>query len=455
MSLKILKFGGTSVGSPEAVRLAVSIIQSELPHGGVVVVSALSGTTDRILEAIAAAARGEVERSRELHQALWTRHGAMATSLLLGPELERIWKPLFERLAGLLEGMGLLWEATPRAKDAALAIGETLSAHLVTALLNASEVQASFLDVREVMLTDGRHGRARPRLGELRRTSLPWSEAVKAGRVVVTQGFLGQAPDGATTTLGRGGSDTSATLLGEAMGADEVQIWTDVDGVLTADPSLVPAARPIPVMSLEEASALSAFGAKVLHADSLAPVARAGFRLVVANTHRPEASRTAILREAPGRRPGQITSVAYKEGLACLRFPPERELETLLPSIVQLQEAGAVRYGLLSTPEGSLLVVRPESPAASAAIEQLREAGVAIEQGWCVVALVGDGLHRDHGACQRILAGLQDEAIAGILAGGTGISLAFLVREERLRTLIPRLHQAYVLGIEPSPSPIG
>ncbi len=444
MSLKILKFGGTSVGSPLALGLAASIIREELPGGGVVVVSALSGTTDRLLEAIAVAAKGDGPRAQELHRLLRNRHETMARELGLLEAVEATWRPLFERLAGLLEGMGLLWEATSRAKDAALAIGETLSANLVTALLNAQGTAAHFRDVREVLHTDNRHGKARPRLEDLPRTTAAWAKDVAEGQLIVTQGFLGQAPDGSTTTLGRGGSDTSATLLGEAMGAEEVQIWTDVDGVLSADPSLVPDARPIPEMSLEEASALSAFGAKVLHADSLAPVARAGFRLVVANTHRPQASRTVILKEARGRTPGQITSVAYKEGLALLRFPPERELESLFQGVALLQEAGAVRYGLLSTPEGSLLVVRPESTAAQAAIEQLQAAGIAVEQGWSVVALVGEGLHKDHGASQRILAGLQGEAISGILAGGTGISLAFLVRDERLRTLIPQLHGEFV-----------
>lgn len=449
MSIKVLKFGGTSVGSVAALRQAAHIIAAELPRGGVVVVSALSGTTDRLLEAIQAASRGDVSRALALHQAIVARHQSMADELGLTTAAISAWTPLFERLAGLLEGMGLLWEATPKAKDAALAVGETLSANLVAALLQAQGLPAEFRDVRTVLRTDNRHGRARPRLEALRQAARPWGAELRQGALFVVQGFLGQCPDGATTTLGRGGSDTSATLLGEALDADEVQIWTDVDGVLTADPSLVKEARPIAAMSLEEASALSAFGAKVLHADSLAPVARAGFRLVVANTHRPDASRTVILKEAPARAAGSITSVAYKEGLTCLRFSPERELDAVFQAVGQLQEAGAVRYGLLSTPEGSLLVVRSEQPAAAAAIEALRASGVATEDGWAVVALVGEGLHREPSTIQRILGSLQDEPLAGILSGGTGISLAFLVPEARLKGLIPQLHAAFVVVEEP------
>lgn len=442
MSIKVLKFGGTSVGSPEALRLAASIIQGEVPRGGVVVVSALSGTTDRITEAVNVAAQGNLGRARELHDLLWARHLEVANTLGLFQEVEPHWTPLFKRLAGLLEGMGLLWEASPRARDAALAIGETLSIHLVTALLQSHGVKAEALDVRTVMLTDGRHGKARPRLEAIRKAAQELVPRIQAGQILVTQGFVGAAPDGATTTLGRGGSDTSATILGEALGAFEVQIWTDVDGVLTADPSLVKEAQPIPEMSLDEAAALSAFGAKVLHADSLAPVGRGDFRLVVANTHRPQASRTVILKSPPARKVGEITSVAYKEGLVCLRFPPSQDLDAVFLAVARLQDAGATRYGLLSTPEGSLLVVRPEQSSAEQVLRALGSEGVLVERGWSLVALVGEGLHRDPGAFQGILDAFDHEPLGAVLAGGAGVSLAVLVREDRLRQLIPLLHTA-------------
>jgi len=438
--MRVLKFGGTSVGTAEALRRAASIVQAELPKGGLVVVSALSRTTDTILEAVDLAAKGQANEARERHGVLWRRHLAVARELGLLETVQPAWEPLFERLAGILEGMGLLWEATPRARDGALAVGETLSAHLLTALLEKEGCPAQFREARAVMRTDARHGRATPDLEAIKAACWNWSEEIQKGAVLVTQGFLGVAPDGATTTLGRGGSDTTATLLGEALGADEVQIWTDVDGVLSADPSLVSAARPIPTMSLREAAALSAFGAKVLHADSLAPQARAHFRLVVANTHRPDASRTEICVHAPDRNPGEITSVAYKEGLACLRLPPARDLEPLFHAALRLQEAGAVRYGLLSTPDGSLLVVRPETAAAEALLEELVGTGLDLQRGWAVVALVGEGLRQAPGRALGLLSSLQDEPIAGILAGDTGVSLAFLVPETRLPTLIPRLH---------------
>ena len=444
MSLKVLKFGGSSVGSAEALRRAAAIVRTELPTGGLVVVSALKGTTDALLEACAAAGHGDLSLAQTHQTALRVRHQQVAGELGLTEAVEEAWTALFGRLDQLLTGMAMLGEATPRARDAVLAVGETLSANLAAQVFGGT-----FQDVRGVLKTDARFGKARPRLAELRAAGAPWREALAGGALWVTQGFLGSSPEGITTTLGRGGSDTSATLLGEALDAEEVQIWTDVDGVLSADPSLVPEARPIPQMSLGEAEALSAFGAKVLHADSLAPGARAGFRLVVANTLRPDASRTEILPIPPPRAAGTVTSVAYKEGLSLLRFPPSAGLEPPLDAARRLEEAGALRFGLIASPAGTLLAVRPETHAAMEVLGTLASAGIACEAGWAVVALVGEGLRSDPLAALRHLVALGQEPVGGLLTGSSTVSIAFLVPETRLGDLIPRLHERCVLGAGP------
>lgn len=440
MSLKVLKFGGSSVGSADALRRAAAIVREELPAGGLVVVSALRGATDRLLEACASAGRGDLPGAREHLVALRDRHRQVASELSLWAEVRPAWTPLFERLDQLLTGMAMLGEATARGRDSALALGETLSAHLAALCFGGT-----FKDVRDVMRTDARFGKARPQLAALRAAAAPWREGLAAGALWVTQGFLGATAEGHTTTLGRGGSDASATLLGEVLGATEVQIWTDVDGVLTADPSLVAEAQPIPQMSLGEAEALSAFGAKVLHADSLAPGGRAGFRLVVANTLRPAASRTEILPVPPARAPGAVTSVAYKEGLSLLRFPASDGLEPPLEAARRLEEAGALRFGLVSSPAGTLLAVRPDTPAATRVLADLAAEGPDLEAGWAVVALVGEGLRADPLAALRHLAALGQEPVGGLLTGGSTVSIAFLVPEARLTDLIPRLHDRCVL----------
>jgi len=442
--LKILKFGGTSIGTAEAMHRCAEVIGRELPapQGGLVVVSALAGCTDTLLRAMTAAARGDAAAAAGLQASLERSHWALAEALGVAKALAP-WEPLFQSLAGLLKGMGLVGEASPRSRDAVMAVGETLAAHLVVAFLRHRGLAAAFRDVLEVMATDGRHGRARPDRAALREACAAWREPLAQGALWVTQGFLGAGPGGAVTTLGRGGSDTSATLLGEALGADEVQLWTDVDGILSADPSLVPDARLIPAMSLREAAALSAYGSKVLHPDSLAPVSRSGLRLMVANTRRPGGGRTEIRAQAPPREPGEITSVAYKEGVCCLRLPPAQEsdlFERLFQAASRLQEAGASLYGLLATPDGGLLVARTETPEATAVLGDLEASGLALSRGWAVVALVGEGLRTVQGRTLGLLAPLDGEPIAAILAGDTGVSLAFLVPDHRLAELVPKLH---------------
>lgn len=448
MYLKVLKFGGTSVGTPEAQRRAAAIIRRELPDGGIVVVSALSGTTDGITRALLMASSGDLAGARGVVNGIWGRHQQAAHSLGLLEGLEEVWLPLFQRLTALLEGAAVLCQTPPRVQDAALAVGETLSAHLVHALLAAEGVGSGFADVRQVLHTDDAHGRARPRPAAIRGAVAPWRIRLEAGEVLVTQGFLGTAPDGATTTLGRGGSDTSATLLGEALGADEVQIWTDVDGVLTADPSLVPSARPIPCMSLAEAQALSAFGAKVLHASCLAPVARGRFPLRVCNTLRDGEAATTITQEIPAREPGAVTSVAYKEGLVLVRFPAEVDLVQAVAWDTRLGATGAQRFALASGPEGTLLALRPEV-ASAAVLADLEEAGAAIERGWALVALVGEGLRASRASALRLLAPFQLEPDLVILSAASPIAVALLVPEARVADLIPRLHRLWIEAREP------
>jgi aspartate kinase len=447
MSLKVLKFGGTSVGSSTALRRATVIVRAELPEGGLVVVSALSGSTDRITQALRLASDGAIPEAKVTIYTLQSHHETVAEELGLLPALQEAWTPLFLRLLGLVEGAGAMCEVRPKTRDAALAIGETLSAHLATVLFRHSGLKAAFAEARDVLKTDGRHGCASPRPAAIRASIAAWKSRIEKGELLVTQGFIGTGPDGSTTTLGRGGSDTSASLFGEALGASEVQIWTDVDGVLSADPSLVSNARPIPRMSIAEAQALSSFGAKVLHTGCLAPVARARIPLVVANTHHADgagASRTTITVAAPWREPGSVLSVAYKEDLAMVRLPPEEDLAQAIQLESELREAGATRFAFLAGPEGTVLVVRPEGPRCESILANLGEDGFSVERNWALVAVVGEGLRATPDAALRLLAPFQLDRIGGVFSGASPISLAFLVPQERLLDLVPRLHHLWI-----------
>ncbi len=436
----VMKFGGSSVADADRMREAAALVKAALPRSPLVVLSATARTTDQLFEAAGRAEAGNLPGALALHGELMARHGALARDLMPGgtpPELAEALAILGGELDLLLRGVALLKELSPRSMDAIASIGERLSTRILAAFLGAA-----WVDARDVMRTDGTFGCARPLTAEVEALAVSHlAPRLRPGSTVVTQGYIGATAQGLTTTLGRGGSDFSAALFGAALGAEDIQIWTDVEGVLTSDPRVVPGAQPITELGFAEAAELAAFGAKVLHADALAPVSRAGFRLVVANTHRPQGGRTEIRSEVPPRRPGEITSVAYKEGVSCLRVPPAQDADLLFQASTRLLEAGASLYGLLATPDGGLLVARGETADSEKVLRDLGASGLSVQRGWAAVALVGEGLREAPGRALSLLDALADEPIAAILAGDTGVSLVFLVPDNRLSHLIPKLHE--------------
>jgi aspartate kinase len=263
----------------------------------------------------------------------------------------------------------------------------------------------------------------------------------------VLPGGFGVGADGAVRAYGPGGSDLTAAALGAGWGASEVRIWTADDGIQSADPSLVPGARPLPRLSYGEARALAAFGDRALHPDVLAVASETGLDLMLANLHRPARS-TRISAQAPARPPGSVASVAYKEGLHLLRLPPEVSLEGLAGADAELRAAGAQRFGAIAGPEGVLLALRADGAAAVQGLAALADQGAELSAGWALVALVGEGLRATPGAALRLLAPFHRETVGGLLAGSSPISVSFLVPEERLGDLVPRLHHLWIEAAE-------
>lgn len=280
----VQKFGGTSVGSADAMAQAAELVQAELPRAPLVVLSAMSGTTDTLFRAAQVAVGGDLAGARDVLAALVDRHRAAAAEGLgaddaeFAAELERH----REELDVLLHGVSLLRELSRRIMDGIASHGEFLSTAMFARSLQRRGLDAELIDVRAVMRTDATFGVARPQraqIAELAQAHL--LPRLRPGRVVVTQGYVGATGSGQTTTLGRGGSDYSAALLGAAVAAEEVQIWTDVEGVLTADPRVAPAARPIAALTFAEAAELAAFGAKVLHPATIQPAVEADVPVTV------------------------------------------------------------------------------------------------------------------------------------------------------------------------------
>src|SRR5881398_806368 len=275
----IHKFGGASLADAAAIRHAVGIVRAQRPDALVVVVSAMGGVTDALLDGAARAARGDASQVRAAAEALRAQHAAAARALVpAGARLEELLRLIdaaFAELEQVAGGLGVLGELTPRTIDYLVARGERLSARLFAAGLEAAGCPAAYVDAADVVQTDGTFGNASP---DVRRTERSARRVLRPllarGVVPVVPGFLGAAPDGQAVTLGRGGSDLTATLLARALGAREVSLWKDVPGVLTADPRIVPDARVIPQLHVREAAELAYYGAKVLHPRALVPVLR-------------------------------------------------------------------------------------------------------------------------------------------------------------------------------------
>jgi aspartate kinase len=455
--LVVHKLGGTSLGDASRIVRAARLLAAASRRRRVVaVVSAMGGTTDLLLSAAHDAERGRLGPARRSVAELSARHEAAAAGVAseTGAPVSFDAAPLAE-LDTALSGISLLRERTPRVTDLVASFGERLSAPLVAATLSALGVPARAVDARTFLATDERHGaatcdrrktdpRARRAIGRL----------LEAGVVPVVTGFIGRAPSGETTTLGRSGSDTTAALLGAALGAREVVIWTDVDGVLTADPRVVPAARLLSRLSYREAAELTYFGAKVLHFPAVLPAIAARIPLVIRNSFAPEGPGTRI-SEKGDPRPG-IRAVTAVSGLCLLSLNGKGM--TGVPGIAARVFGTTARLGVSvvmfsqASSEQNIAIVLPEADRARTAAALGQEFryeklvgtidGVAAKSPIAVVAAVGDGMRGTVGIAAKVFAavaraGVNVEAIA---QGSSECNISFAVDEKDRGAAVRALH---------------
>jgi len=448
----VMKFGGTSLADADRIRAAAEIVRGRLAREPIVVVSALAGVTDLLVRAVAHARAGEREALEPILSDLVRRH-RWAVGGVDDPkrrhDLGLAVDALFEELRQLLRSMRILGEGTPRSSDALLAYGEILSSRIATAIFADRGLPARLVDAREVVLTDERHGAAEPSIDEVADRGLKTlAPLVAAGEVPVVAGFVGATRDGRTTTLGRGGSDASAAVLGAALGAEEIEIWTDVDGVMTADPRRVPGARTRETVSFAEAAELAYYGAKVLHPASIAPAVRRSIPVRVLNALRPEGRGTVIVDEvAPGAPP--VASVASRAGVAALRVASRslRADPAFLPRVLRALEEERLAPDLVVASEVAVTLVLPGRPEAESIARRLADhARVEVREGRGVVCVVGAGLAAQGVVRARVLeavARLEPELVA---MGSSASSLAALVPEERLDACVRALHAEFLDG---------
>jgi aspartate kinase len=444
----VVKFGGTSVGDAAAIERAAAIVSTKLADRPVVVVSALGGATNVLLAVAEQAAAGQLIGALSAVEGLRDRHLAQTHALLgdgpVGTDTACEVSASFDELASLAEALSVLGHVTPRSLDAIAATGEQLSSMLVAATFRERGIDAALVDARDVIVTDDAYTRAEPQpelIAEAARAHvLPH---VRAGRVPVMGGFVGSTPQRVTTTLGRGGSDYSASLVGAALQADAIEIWTDVDGMLTADPRTVSGARLIEQIRFDEASELASFGAKVLHPSTIAPAVRRGIPVFVYNSRRPEGRGTRITFDAP---PRAVTAVAGKAGTTVLRVTSGRMLlaHGFLRTVFEIFARHRASVDVVATSEVSVSVTVDDPVPLDALVSELRGLGdVAVERNRGIVAVVGAGLSASGATIARGVAALDGMRIHMLSLSATGINLTVVIDADQVAPAMQRLHSAF------------
>ena len=444
----VLKFGGTSVADAEAIERAGAIVRSRQAGGAVVVVSAMSGVTNALLEIAEQAACGQLIVALQLVEGLRTRHLRTAEALLgSGTETDELCgdlSALWDDVANLAAALSVLGHLTPRSQDAIAAYGELCSAPLVAASFRRRGVPAVELDARTIVITDDSFGRAAPKADAIARAArdhlLP---RLSAGDVPVLGGFVGGTAQGVPTTLGRGGSDFSAALLGAALDAQAIEIWTDVDGMLTADPRLVPDARLIEEIRFDEASELATFGAKVLHPSTIAPAVRLGIPVSVLNSRRAGGPGTLIAFDAPTR---PVTAIAGKTGVTVVKVRSPRMLlaHGFLARIFEICDRHRTSVDVVATSEISVSLTIDDARHLDSLLVDLRQLGDAsVERNRGIVALVGAGLGRDSDAMARALGALRATRVHMLSLSASGINLTMVLDEDQVAPAMVRLHDAF------------
>jgi aspartate kinase len=445
----VVKFGGTSVADADAIRRTAEIVRGRLARQPIVVVSALAGTTNALIAIAEQAARGQLIGAVRNVQTLRERHLREAERLLGDtPECAEVsaeMSVLFDELASLAEALSVLGDLTPRSLDAVAAAGERLSSALVAEAYRNCGLPAEHVDAREVMITDATFTRAEPQRDAIaeaaRRILLP---IVRGGKVPVLGGYIGSAQaTRTTTTLGRGGSDYSASLIGAALQAEAIEIWTDVDGMLTADPRVVTGARLIERIGFDEASELASFGAKVLHPSTIAPAVVLGIPVVVLNSKRPDGAGTLIAFDAPRR---AVTAIAGKPSVTLVRVRTPRMLlsEGFLRTLFGVFETRRTPVSVVATSEVSVSLTVDDGAPLEALVSDLRELGdVSIERGRGIVAVVGAGLSDAGQAMALVLHTVGDVHIHMVSLSATGINLTVVVDGAQVEPVMRRLHAVF------------
>ena len=444
-----MKFGGTSVQDVTAFARVAEIVASEKENSPVVVTSAMAKVTDALLYAFETAKKGEPDKALASLETHFARHSKIS-EILLNESAQKSFRTELrfarEELNDLLIRVSRRSLPLAMLKDAIVSYGEQLSSRLLAEVCKAKGLNARQMDSRRLIVTDDEYGAAAPIWDETEKLiQLELENLIEAGEIPILGGFIAGSRGGETTTLGRGGSDYSAALVGAALRAREIQIWTDVTGVLTCDPRICPEARTLKTLSYEEAAELAYFGAKVLHPKTIQPAVDLQIPVRVCNSLEPSKRGTMILPRSQST-PRKVKSIAYKKGITILHITSARMLGAygFMSAIFQIFERHRTVVDVVTTSEVSVSLTLDNTDSLEAVVKDLKRIGeVEIETNQAVVCVVGWGLRVTSGVAAQIFSTISDINISLISHGASSVNMTFVVKEERVAEVIKRLHDTF------------
>jgi aspartate kinase len=459
MSLVVMKFGGTSVEDPAAIGRTAAIVAGRVAQGRqpVVVVSAMAKVTDQLLRAAAAAAAGDRTGALAISSRLRSRHRDTAAALVETPAdcaaLQNLIDQKFDSLDEILRGLAAILELTPRISDLIVSYGERISSRIVATAFRERAIDAVHIDARDIVVTDSQFQKAVP-LDTIieKRVNQHLIPHIAAGRVPVMGGFIASNEAGITTTIGRGGSDFTGALIGSALSADAIEIWTDVDGIMTADPRVCPDALRVKIISFEEAAELAYFGAKVLHPATILPAVKKNIPVHVLNSRNAACEGTRITSLAP-HCSSPFKSIAVKKKLSIIDVVASRMLMThgYMKDIFTIFDKHKCPVDMVSTSEVSVSLSvdsNDKLPAIAADLSQL--ADVKYEGRKALVCLVGEDIRGKSGMAAQVFTAVRHINVRMISQGASEINMSFMIDEDDADEAVRSLHAAFFK--EPDPT---
>ena len=441
----VMKFGGTSVESAEAIERVFGIVKSRLDCRPVVVVSAMGKTTNRLLKIANLAVSGKRDEALRDLVALRDFH-------LRESGMERTVDEHFQELAELVRGLAVLGELTPRSIDAISSFGERLASLIVTNFFQHRGLNTVHVDSRKVIVTDRRHTQAAPLFEETYARLATAIPPLGKQHIVVMGGFIGSTQDGVTTTLGRGGSDFTASIVGAGIGAEEIQIWTDVDGMLTADPNIVPNARRVKIISFTEAAEMAYFGAKVLHPATVMPAIDRNIPVLILNSRRPQVEGTRIVSEAVASK-NVVKSIACKSKVMVLNIRSTRMFMAhgFMRRIFEIFDRHETSVDMVATSEVSVSLTIDQPERVEAIQGALREfSEVSVDENQAIICMVGENIRHTPGVAARVFKALGGINVRMVSQGASALNLGFVVAGKDLGGAVTALHQEFFSELDPA-----